>query len=223
MTKTEMKSKAVELRTQGYSYNLIRKQVLVSKSTLSVWLKDVAFSPNKEVQNRVRAASLNLTEWSRRDKQNSIEIAQKQAQAKLGTLSARDLFMLGLGLYMGEGTKSHGFVRVINSDPRVIALAIRWFEESFGMRTENFSLTIHLYPDNDIAKSLSFWSNVTGIPLSQFGKIQVDRREKKAKKRGMLQYGTAHLYVQSRGRKEFGVLLFRTIIALSEKAYHQID
>lgn len=223
MTKTNLRNKAIVLRTQGYSYNLIRKQIFVSKSTLSIWLKDVAFSPNKEVQNRVRAASLCLTEWVRKDKQHSIEIARKHAQEKLGLLSARDLFMLGLGLYMGEGTKSHEIVRVINADPRIIALAIRWFEECFGLTAENFSITLHIYPDNDIAKSVNFWSNVTGIPKAQFGKIQIDERKKTLKKRGMLRYGTAHLYISSRGQKKFGRLLFRTIIALIEGAYKQID
>jgi len=223
MAKSELKAKAVELRDKGYSYNLIRRQVPVSKSTLTLWLRGINFSPNKEVQNRVRGAALKVSKWSHRNKMQSLETARKRALTKLGALSSRDLFLLGLGVYIGEGTKTKEHVRVINSDPRVIALAIRWFEESFGLKTKNFKITLHLYPDNDVKKSIAFWSRITNIPRSHFGKTQIDRRKKTLKKRGMLKHGTAHLYVQSRGEKEFGVLLFRTIIALISEAYRQVD
>lgn len=158
-----------------------------------------------------------------RSNQTSIEIARRHALKKLGTLSLRDLFLLGVGLYIGEGSKSRGHVRITNSNPRVISLAIRWLEESFGLRTENLSLAIHLYPDNNIEESLSFWSRTTGIPRAQFRKTQVGRREKKHKKRGMLRYGTAHLNIRGRGERKFGVLLFRTIIALIDETYRQVN
>lgn len=131
--------------------------------------------------------------------------------------------MLGLGVYIGEGSKSRGNIRVINSDPRVITLVIRWFEDVFGLKIINFSLTVHLYPDNNLNDAVNFWSKVTGIPKEQFGKVQIDSRKKKTKKRGMLKYGTAHLYIHSRGNKKLGVQLFRNIIALIDRAYSQID
>ncbi len=223
MTKVSLREEAVKLRKDGNSYNLIRRRVTVSKSTLTVWLRDVPFSPNKEVQNRIRGAALRVSEWSHKNKELSVKTAQRLARKKLGIVSRRDLFLLGLGLYIGEGTKSRGNVRVINSDPRVVSLAVRWFEEIFGLKTKNFSLTIHLYPDNDIEEALNFWAHATGIPRGQFGKVQIDRRKKKLKKRGMLQYGTAQLRVHSRGEKKFGVLLFRIIIALIDEAYRQND
>ncbi len=119
--------------------------------------------------------------------------------------------MLGLGLYIGEGTKSHYIIRVINANPKVIRLAIRWFEDCLGLSKKNFSLRIHLYPDNDVEKCLKFWSKYTNIPISQFRKTQIDTRKKKESKRGKLPHGTAHLTVKSNGKKEFGVFLFRKI------------
>lgn len=90
--------------------------------------------------------------------------------------------MLGIGLYIGEGSKTQEIVRIVNSEPEVICLAIRWFEEGLGLNKSNFAPIIHLYPDNNVQKSLTFWSQITGIPLSQFGKTQIDTREKKTKK-----------------------------------------
>lgn len=221
MKARDLKEKAVELRMKGYSYSLIQEEVPVSKSTLSLWLRSVPFTPNQKVQNRVRKATQSIAEYSYRNKKYSLELATQRAKETLGTLSRRDLLMVGVGLYIGEGSKSKGIVRVVNSDPRVIAVAIRWFEEIFNLPTKHFSLSIHLYPDNDLEKSLKFWSNATGIPLNQFGKTQVDTRKKRMGKRGMLKYGTAHLGVRSGGEKEFGVLLFRTILALIEETYRQ--
>lgn len=223
MTKKEFKKRAIELRRQGYSYNLIKKQIPVSKGTLSVWFHDIPFSPNREVQNRIRGAVLRASEWQRKIKQVSLKDANREAIAEIGRLSKRDLFLLGIGVYIGEGSKSHNHARVINADPQVICLAIRWFEEVFALKIDNFSLTIHLYPDNNIEEALTFWSNITGIPRRYFGKPHIDTRVKKQKKHGMLPYGTAHLYTRARGNVRHGVFLFRKIASLIKEVYRQIN
>ncbi len=46
--KLEEKQKAIELRKQGLSYSEIRKKVDVSKSTLSIWCRDINLS-NEQV------------------------------------------------------------------------------------------------------------------------------------------------------------------------------
>ncbi|MBU1200344.1 hypothetical protein KJ953_02300 [Patescibacteria group bacterium] len=40
--KLELKKEAIRLRKRGFSYSEIRKKVCVSKSTLSLWCRDVA-------------------------------------------------------------------------------------------------------------------------------------------------------------------------------------
>jgi len=223
MTKRTMKDRAVALRKQGYSYNLILESIPVSKSTLSLWLADIPYSPNSLVQNRVRGAALAVSNWSNQRKRKSLQAAKQAALKKIGTISERDIFMLGIGLYIGEGAKSSQQVRIINSDPQVINLAITWFENSFGLSKDHFSPTIHLYPDNNVDEAIAFWSRVTGIPISQFGKTQIDRRKKGEKKRGMLKYGTAHLHVRSKGEERFGRFLFREIIASMDEIFRHTN
>ena len=61
---------------------------------------------------------------------------------------------------------------------------------------------------------LHFWSKSTGIPISNFKKSSIDRRQDKKKlKNGKLPFGTAHLLIKSNGNKDFGVLLARKINA----------
>src|SRR3989344_3807601 len=129
-------------------------------------------------------------------------------------MDKRDLLMLGLGVYIGEGSKSSGITRIINSDPRIIRITLRWFKEIFEVTNKNFKVRIHLYPDNDIDETLGFWSKQLTIPLSQFQPTQVDYRTgKKMFKRGKLPHGTAHVTVQGLGRPEHGVFLLRRIKA----------
>lgn len=221
MAKPRLKQKAIRLRKKGYSYNLILKEVSVAKSTLSEWLRDVPYEPNEKVKNRIKGAQVKAREWKRRNKKKSLENAQKEAVDMIGEFTQRDLLMLGLGLYIGEGGKGFHITRFVNSDPQVVCVALKWFEEIFGLKKKNFRLKIHLYPDNDIEKSLNFWSDVTGIPRSQFGKTQIDRRKKKSKKRKMLKYGTVHVVIVAQGEKKFGVFLLRKILAMIREVYRR--
>ena len=123
---------------------------------------------------------------------------------------------------MGEGCKTNSQIRVINSDVRIIQATIAWFK-ILGVKRGQIKLRLYLYPDNDVMQSLQFWSKATSIPLSQFQKCQIDRRtDKKAKMRRKLPFGTAQLTVQSKGRKEYGVLFFRKIQLWNEVLLSEI-
>ena len=205
------------MRRQGYSYSFIREKVDVSKSTLSLWLRDVPYKPNNEVIDRIGKALAASGEAKARLRRLSISKAREEAHGEIGELNERDLFMLGIGLYIGEGAKSGDAIRVINADPAVIKLTIRWLQLALGLKKENIRIRLHIYPDNDEIECIRFWSAETGIPQSQFYKTQVDRRLKKTKKRGKLPHGTAHLSVKSTKNKTIGVFPVRKVFAWMEK------
>ena len=213
MAYPELKKGAIQLRKKGYSYSLISEKIGISKSTLHYWLAEIPYTPNAEVKKRIGKALARSGEVKHKMKMETFRKAKELAIVDVGTMSDKDLFMLGLGIYIGEGEKNEN-IGVINADPRIIVLIIRWFITICDLDKSHFTLAIHLYPDNDVATCLTYWSKVTGIPHAQFGKTQIDKREKKGThKRGKLPYGTAHLRVKSNGKKEFGVLLSRRIHA----------
>ena len=130
--------------------------------------------------------------------------------------------MIGIGLYIGEGAKLYEMVRVINSDPEVIRLAIRWFREVCGLSTKNFCIALHLYPDTPENEALTYWSKVTGVPRSQFSRTQIDRRTNKSQqKRRTLPYGTIQLKIRSCGNPQHGVSLHRRITGWIEETNRQ--
>lgn len=216
MVRAYDKLRAIELRRKGYSYNYISGVLRISKSTLSDWLADIPYTPNEETIKKIGKARAASGEAKSKIRRESIFLAQKEARRELGKVSRRDLFMLGLGLYIGEGSKTAEITRFVNSDPTVINLMIRWFTTALGLPRDNLRIRIHLYPDCDEQRSLRYWSKITSIPISQFHKSSFDRRtDKKAAKSGKLLYGTAHLSLNSLGQKRFGVFLFRKIEAWS--------
>lgn len=221
MKPINIREKTFDLRRQGYSYTYISERTGIRKSTLSDWLHNVEYHPNQEIIDRIGKARAASGRVKHLQKLRTIEEARRIAISDIGKLNRRDLFMLGIGLYIGEGSKTSNIIRVINSNPEIIKLALKWFRNICGLRDENFSLRIHMYPDNDIGETLKYWSNQTGVPLSHFSKTQVDTRTgKKSLKRGKLPFGTAHLSIISRGNKDFGVKLLRRILAWIEIVLH---
>ena len=222
MKPLSIKEKAINYRERGYSYNMISERMGLSKSTLSGWLKEIPYKPNKAVKKRIESGRIKSAEYKHNQKVNSIKEMKRIAKKELGKLTKRDLWLLGIGLYLGEGTKLQECAQIANSDPEIIKLIIKWLREICGLDTENFTIAIHTYPDNNIKDTINFWSKTTGIPKKQFSKTQIDRRTNKTnKKKRKLPYGTIRLTVRANGKKEFGVNLHRRIMGWIESASKQ--
>src|SRR3989338_3445062 len=207
-----LKVKAIKLRKAGYSYSMIKNKTGISKSTLSNWLATIPFIPNEEVLKKIGKAKLKSSLFKQNQKMAEVVEMRAIAAKELGQLTKRDLWLLGIGLYLGEGTKSFELVRIVNSDPQIIKIAMKWFREMCGLVDENFNPFVHAYPDNDIREAMNYWSKVTGVPIKQFGRTQIyTRNNKVATKRKSLPYGTLHLHIRSCGKKEFGRRLHRRI------------
>lgn len=220
-----LKEKALALRKQGYSYFLIQEKTKVAKSTLNYWFKKVKYKPNKEVLFRISNASKKSRMILKKRRQEEKAEIEKLSRKEIKNLTRRDLWMIGIGLYIGEGSKhKSGIVRIVNSDPEVIKIAIKWFINSCSLSIDNLTIALHLYPDNDVNKCLDYWSSITEIPINQFRKTQVDKRKNKLRlNKNKLPYGTAHLTIRACGNKHNGVYLFRHILGWINEAKRQLN
>ncbi len=212
MKNPSLRTEAEKLRDAGHSYNMIHEKLRISKSTLSEWFKNRPFTPNKAVLRRIQYGPIKSAEKSHNKKVAEVIALGQKGAKEIGILSNRDLQMLGLGLYIGEGSKTHEIVRIINADPNVIRLAIKWFKETLGLADDNITIALHLYPDNNAQECLAFWQKTTKLPPKNFRKTQVDRRQNKSPiKRAKLPYGTAHITIISKGNPDNGVRLHRRL------------
>jgi len=210
----KIREKAFKLRNEGYSYNYIAEQIKIAKSTLSEWFKGIPFTANGHTLDTIAKARLASGAYKYHVKYKSLEKAELQAKKDIGSLSKRDMMMLGLGLYIGEGGKTDGITRIINSDPRVIKLGTKWLKNSFGIDTINIRVRLFIYPDSVEKDCIKYWSKSTEIPINQFFKSTVDRRtNKKISNKNKLPFGTAHISINSLGNKDLGVYLHRHIMA----------
>ncbi len=218
MVKMVAKFKAIEMRKDGHSYAHIAKQVGVSKSTVSIWVQRVPYIPNQETLDRISRAVMAMKAAQSAKKQKSFKKAKEEATLDIGNLTRRDIFMLGLGLYIGEGTKSTQETTFVNANVTVMRFVVRWLHDALGVGKKHIRIRLHLYPDSDIRVCEDFWASQLRIPLEQFSPPVIDRRENKRKSNaGKLPYGTAHLTVRSLGEERFGVFLARKIRAWSER------
>jgi len=217
-----LKEKALNYRKGGYSYSMISKKLGLAKSTLSSWLKEVPYKPNEEVIKRIKAGPAKAAQNKQKRKIATIKIIKRNAKKELGKLTERDLWLLGIGLYLGEGRKFQEAVRITNSDPKTIKIASKWFRKICGLKKENFKPSVHTYPDNNVKATMNYWSQIIGVPKKQFGKTQIIRGNNKSKKKIKSLYGTLHLHIKSCGKKEFGRSLHRRIMGWIEAVSNQV-
>lgn len=211
MVTKELKSKAVKLRNAGHSYKYIHNELKISMSTLSSWFSGQPYKPNKYTLEKIRNGPIISAQKRINERIARTQVAWDKGAQQLGEITPRDLLMLGIGLYMGEGSKTNGIVRFSNADPLMVKLFISWMKNHFSLTDKHFALRVHSYPDVDTNKIEKYWLGVTKLPRECIRRTYIDTRSKIQAKSGKLPYGTAHVSVNAVGNSEFGVKLFRLI------------
>ena len=158
------------MRKEGASYSQIKEKLNVSKSSLSLWLRDMPL-PEKRLRelrdwNVVRIERFQNT---MRDKRESRRAKVRERAAKdIRTLSHREIIIAGLFLYWGEGGKTvTTCTSLSNTDPAMIRFFMRWLQ-ALGVSKDRFRVHVHLYTDMNVKVELRYWSKALGLPLSSF-------------------------------------------------------
>jgi hypothetical protein len=154
------------LRAQGLPLGDIAARLEVSKSSVSLWVRDVDFVPRPRIDRGRRRAPNAL----QRRKQAEIDRLLAEGRARVGRLSEREFLMAGVALYAGEGSKRDGEVRFVNSDSRLVAFFCSWLRRFFGVDESRLRVRLYLHQGLDLDTATAYWSGVTRIPKSQFGK-----------------------------------------------------
>jgi hypothetical protein len=166
--------RARELRSRAWTLGEIAAELGVSKSSVSVWVRDVPFDEAARVaragESRRRGARRRGPNALARRKRDEIEQLLVEGRERIGLLSDRDLLIAGTALYAGEGGKTDGSVTFANSDPRMVALFCRWLRRFFDVDESRLRVFLYLHEGLDLDAASDHWSSVTAIPRSQFGK-----------------------------------------------------
>jgi len=116
---------------------------------------------------------------------------------KLKTKKDLELLNLGIGLFLGEGTKKSRYnVALANSDPKIIKLFLTFLKTLCGVEDFKIRAALNIFDDIDLKEALSFWQKETNIPHSRFTK-SIIRRGKKGTYKNKSKYGTLTIYVSN--------------------------
>ncbi|MEU3918445.1 hypothetical protein [Streptomyces sp. NPDC029004] len=170
--KDDLREKARELRLQGMTYDQIQVELGCSKSSISLWVRDLP-KPEPRYTPEEHRALMNAGLKKLRDAQDEERKAAKlAAHQEIGNLSDRELFLIGVGLYWAEGAKDKPYRRCevlqfINSDPNVIKLFLRWLE-LLGVTRERMRFRVSIHESADVPEAERFWANLAGVDTSAF-------------------------------------------------------
>ncbi|WP_306323607.1 MULTISPECIES: hypothetical protein [unclassified Streptomyces] len=177
--KDELRERARELRRQGWTYNQIQAELGCSKSSVSLWVRDLPRPEPKctpeEQQARMNAGLAKL----RADQDRERQATKRTAAADIGDLSERELLIAGVTLYWAEGSKDKPYrrtevIQFINSDPNVIKLFMRWLE-LMGVTRDRLTLRVSIHKSADVKAAESFWADIVDVEVDAFSKATLKK------------------------------------------------
>lgn len=213
----------MELRKQEMSYSQIKSELNVSKSTLSLWLRDFPLS-HKRIQelrgsNEGRIEKYRATRRRTRDKRLG-EVHDRELKL-LFPLTKREQYIAGLFLYWGEGGKTCPFeLSLGNTNPQLVKFFLYWAIEHLGIPKSKIKARLQLYVDMDIDTETKYWSNVLGLPLENFRKPYIKATTLRGLTFKGFGHGTCDLRISNRDSSE---RVLMGIKALGEKYSYSLS
>ncbi|WP_037610951.1 hypothetical protein [Streptacidiphilus rugosus] len=196
-------AEARRLRAEGRSLDEIAAALGVSKSSASVWVRDVP-RPAATPQDRERRR-LHMEEvcWAplRARRALSHQAERAAARSAVGRLSDRELFLLGVGLYWSEGSKSKAWrtqsaLVFINSDPDMIDVFLAWLR-MLGVERRHLRFRVAIHESADVSAAERFWAGRVGADAC-FGSTTLKRHNPKTTRHnvGTGYHGCLTVYVR---------------------------
>ncbi len=170
--KDELRKRAIALRRSGLSYREISGQLAVSKSSLSLWLREIPLTEEHREAMRQRAADASATraETNRAIRSRRRGATHAAAKAQVVDLSESELFVAGVVAYWAEGAKNKPWrtgagVKFMNSDPALIMVFLAWLR-LIGVADDRRVFRVQIHESADVAAAIQFWAEFVGVPTS---------------------------------------------------------
>ncbi len=180
--KDAVRARARELREQGMAYHEIAAELGVSKSSVSLWVRDLP-RPERlsyEVSRERQAAGVaRYWEQERLAREALRAAVSAEAARQIGLLSEREILITGAIAYWCEGAKNKPHRRTdrvdfINSDPMMIRFFLR-FLDTAGISRDRLIFRVSIHESGDVPGAQRFWIDVTRADPGQFRQPQIKR------------------------------------------------
>ncbi|MET9923207.1 MULTISPECIES: hypothetical protein [unclassified Streptomyces] len=203
-----LRAQAVALRREGLSRRQIRDRLHVDNNDLldrllqgepaPEWTK----RPRAKDDVRAKARELRLqgmtydqiqvelgcSRGRSRSGQERQEI-KRSAQGEIGSLSERELFLLGVGLYWAEGTKDKPHARrervaFVNSDPGMIQIFPTWLA-LMDVAPTRLRFHVMIHESADVGSAERYWADLTGTDVSTFGRTTLKKHNPRTNRKNV--------------------------------------
>ncbi|QGV80214.1 hypothetical protein [Streptomyces ficellus] len=177
--KDELRAKARELRLQGLTYDQIQVELGCSKSSISLWVRDLPKPERKRTPEEASAIARRGWEVTLQRRDEERRRTKQSAKDAIGRMTDRELFLTGVALYWAEGTKDKPYARreivtFVNSDPGVILVFLAWLA-LLGVERERIGYRVMIHETADVTGAESHWAEIVGADRSAFGKTTLKR------------------------------------------------
>lgn len=129
----ERAEQILELRKNGCSVGTIAKKLGAKKGIVAYWVRKHRVPLSEETRAIFRRNSKLGLKAIRVKWQKFRDGAEREAQVEWPTISKDASFMLGLGLYWGEGSKTTKTLILANADLSAIRIFRQWAEKFLGI------------------------------------------------------------------------------------------
>ena len=206
--KDHLRAEARNLRRQGLAYNEIAAQLGVSKSSVSLWVRDLPRPGRLSYEECAKRQAAGVEAyWSaeRPRREAAREAIQGREQRAIGQLSDREILIAGAVAYWCEGTKSKPYRRserviFINSDPQLVLFYLRFLRLA-GVSQEQLAFRVSIHESADVAAAQDFWLRLTGAQPARFQRPSLKRHNPKTVRLnvGVTYHGCLRIEVLRRG------------------------
>ncbi|GGT26305.1 hypothetical protein [Streptomyces chromofuscus] len=178
--KDDLRAKARELRLQGWTYDRIEAELGCSRSSISLWVRDLP-RPERPRRTRAEASAIAKRGWEAkmRLREEERRRTRQLAMAEIDQLTDRELFLVGVGLYWAEGAKSKPYSRreritFVNSDPDMITVFLAWLR-LLHVDPANLGFAVHIHETADVTAAEAFWASHVGIEPTELLKTRLKK------------------------------------------------
>lgn len=180
--KDDLRAKARGLRVQGLGYEEIVAQLGVSKSSVSLWVRDLPRPPRVASERCAeRTAEKMHRYWATERPVRAARraAASAVAAASIGGLTDREIVVAGAVAYWCEGSKNKPHRRVdrvtfANNDPELVSFFLL-FLDTAGIARSDLAFQLQIHESADVESATQFWLTLTGARPEQFRKVYLKR------------------------------------------------
>lgn len=177
-----MKEKAIILRRSGKTYTEISNELNVSKSIVSLWLRNYRLTETerdnvaKNIKYRIDKGRMKSKISIRSRRIHNDKVIYEEAGKTFDLLFKDTLFCYGLALYEGHGSKNTNYYSFTHKDIEIHSIMLNWLYKFSDINKEKLRYKIFVSSSDKNIDAIDFWSQSLDVPEEKI-KTYIYKRE----------------------------------------------